>query len=101
MKAVEYFEKYSDAIYKEIMEKHDTTQVQAMIHEMLLEAKEILKERHAMTDRAAVAVLKQQNQKWNAMIPKFQQAYDTPVLLRNGFYDIVNKTMYQGQLPSL
>ena len=85
MKAKEYFEKYRDGLASE---DSDVVKKFAwdMLMEMIDEVKHILIERHCKKDHAVVAVVKEMNARWNAVINLFEKSGIDCPLERNGFW---------------
>ena len=90
MKAKEYIAKY-----KESLESDDYDSVKAAATKLVIEfsdeASELLKTRGVKRNSALVAVLKEQNDKWNAVARAFPD-----VLARDGF-----KMLWLARLPYL
>ena len=86
MKAKDYFDKYGDAIHREAMEGNTETGL-AMFVEFCKEVKDITAQRHVKTDRAAIAVLKEVNQKWNKLARMFESDTGAVLLKRNAILD--------------
>ena len=84
MKAKEYFEKYRDGL---MAEDDDAIKETAwkMYLEMSEEAKQIIGQRKVHSDKGAVAVLKEMNDRHNAVIGLFQKNCLWCPLERNGF----------------
>jgi len=86
MKVKEYFAKYSDGL------KNDGTYVESvrsMIDEMLAECVSLCKIRHVGSDSALFSILKEMNQRYNAVCRMF----DPPVIEENGFKMLVDSTL--------
>ena len=78
MKAIEYYEKYRTTI--------DTKKgIKELMIEMNNEAKELIKKRNAVTDNAGRSIIKELNQKWNALARIFEKAMGEPILVEDGF----------------
>lgn len=97
MKAKEYFEKYNEAIYKEAQENSVTQDgpMAQMFIAFASEMKQIIKQRRVATDKGALSVINEQNQKWNAVTNLFIQKYGVSPIQRNGFY-LGMKTQLEG-----
>ena len=97
MKAKDYYEQYGAAVlaesYHECKYEELTKLVNAFNKEMLT----IIADRKIQSDRGAVAVIKEQNAKWNALIAIFEKKHEgvTP-LKRNGFLEFM-----KAQIPEL
>jgi len=79
MRAKEYAEKYN--------ENPTSKNLAYICHEFILESHEIMKSRNITNDRAAIAVLKEQDLKWKSFASHVQGVN------RNGFFLAVCKTM--------
>ena len=90
MKAKEYIEKYRSGI-----ESGDVNAVNKAINdlaiEMSQEAAQIMTQRGAVRESAIVAVMKEQNDKWNAIVKEFPE-----ILQRDGF-----KRLWLHRMPEL
>ena len=91
MKAVDYVEKYGEDLTGEDNEKRDKA-VRGLISDMMGELKDIIKARNISTDKGAISVVKELNQKWNAINRKLS----IPVLSEDGF-----KKIMVNEIPSL
>ena len=84
MKAKEYFAKYeADALNEETCLKAIT----GILRELSDEVEPLCKSRHADTNAALAGVLKEINQKWNAISSLFEKKYGASPLKRNGFLE--------------
>ena len=88
MKAKEYFEKYGQDIWQEWQdpEVHRDGPMAKLYIEMSSELKNILDARHVNSDRGMLGVLREQNQKWNAIRNLLEKKYGKTPIQRNGFY---------------
>ena len=88
MKAKEYFEKYEDGIMEEAKEPgiRGDGPAAKMLIEFTKEMQQILKDRHVQFDRGVVPVMREQNQKWNAVVNLFEKKYGDSPIRRDGFY---------------
>ena len=90
MKAVEYFKKYGEPIYAEIMiGKAD--KAREMLQDFYADCQKTLEKRNAHTDRAVVATFREFNDKWNAVARMFEKKYGEEVIRKNGFYNTARK----------
>lgn len=64
-----------------------------MFIEFVGEVEKIIKERGVKTDRAAVSVLKEVNQKWNALCELYKSEYKQDVLKRNAIWNYFYEKM--------
>ena len=86
MKAKDYFDKYGEAIQREAMDCNTETAL-AMFVEFCKEVNDITAQRHVKTDRAAIAVIKEVNQKWNKLANLFEADCGCVLLKRNALLD--------------
>ena len=89
-KAREYLAKYGDAIFREAEEEKNDAAVE-MFKEFASEARKICEMRHAKLDRAVVAVILEQNRKWNAVVRLFAEKYGVDILKRDGVISYFRK----------
>lgn len=90
MKAKEYYSKYGEKIYKEaiLFEESGGEEVRSegpsalsgMFCDFVKESRDIIMMRHSKKDEAAVAVLTEQNQKWNSICRLFKKEYGRDIL---------------------
>lgn len=94
MKAREYFDTYIDRIIAEAgTEKEQNGALYELLRGFMTEVKEITKARHVQTDRAAMAILRELNQKWNALCNICVKVKGYSVLNRDGFKAYVMKAI--------
>lgn len=95
MKAKQYFEKHQQE-----MTCGDEKRVQAAINQLVLElndeAKDMLKARNVNTDRAAVSILRELNDKYNAVIGLFEKHYGASPLMRDGYLNL-----WKNRIPTI
>ncbi len=91
MKAKEYFDKYHEAVIKEA--RSSTLNGTGAMNQMFLDFKnellEIAESRKIKLQRSFLAVIEEQNRKWNAVAAMFVQKYGVPVLKRNAFSKVI------------
>jgi hypothetical protein len=81
MKASDYFEKYKTSI--------NTKEGAAELFiEISKEVEEIAQKRHATSDDAARAIVKELNQKWNALARLFEKNLGQSYIIRDGFINL-------------
>ena len=85
MKAREYFEKYFKDL--EITLPNIVESSKQMLNDFNDELKHLMKQRNCKTDSAAIAVVKELNQKWNSVIEKVHKHYGFVCLKRNVFWN--------------
>ena len=82
MKAKEYFAKYGESVYREALDgKFEIGQT--LFIEFASEFKAISEQRNVRSNRAAVAVIKELNEKWNSLAAMFEKKYGVEVIKRN------------------
>lgn len=88
MKAKEYFEKYDQDIWTEWQdqEMHRDGPMAKLYIEMSSELRKIMDVRQVNSDSGMLGVLREQNQKWNAILNLFEKKYGKSPISRNGFY---------------
>ena len=72
MKAKEYFEKYDELIIKDQI-AGSIESAKKLLIELSDEVKDICEARHVKRDAAVVSVLKEINQKWNAICSLYEK----------------------------
>ena len=95
MKAVEYFVKYDLAVYAEA---HDPEikpngAMWKLIVEFSQELKEMAEKRHIQYDRAVLSLIREQNDKWNALVRLFEKKYGVSPIKRDGFKAVIKQQM--------
>lgn len=95
MKAKEYFEKYKDQISNKNNEI-SSKEISDLIFDLFYEIDDLRKSRGVKTDRGLIAIIKEENSKWNAIRTLFEKEYGEPLLVGNGF----NKFMIS-EIPEL
>lgn len=91
MKAVDYFEQYGERICEEFKPNGDVKPISDLVVAFGVEMKEIMENRHVKTDAGALSVLKEQNQKWNALCSVFEKKKGFTPIIRNGFLLYMNE----------
>lgn len=88
MKAKEYYEKYAAEL---LSGDHDTVKqaVEKLTIEFMDEISAISKKRKVSRPESIVDIIKELNQKWNALCSLFIKLDRKPVLVENGFRDIM------------
>lgn len=97
LKAKDYFEKYEQSI----IDPQSTDEARAgaasnLLLEMCTESQTVLKKRNAQTGTALMAIIKEFNQKWNAICRMFESKYGESPLIRDGF-----KNFWFDRMPEL
>lgn len=94
MKAKEYFEKYKD-LGSEPFEARKPI-AKKLFLELSDEVTEICNSRKIRTNVSLISVIKEINQKWNAIANLFEKEYGEQILARNGF-----KEQWKDLMPEL
>ena len=81
MKAKDYFEKYEERIMKK--DAHSIKALEDMVEEFCVETEKLIKDRHIKLVGGMVGVMKEQNQKWNALCNLFVKKHGISVLKRD------------------
>lgn len=95
MKAKEYYAKYKDRIAS----LDDGESIQAicdMVTELSIEAKSVCDKRNVRTDCGGTAVLREMNDKYNAVCRMFEKEYGVSPIIKDGFM-----TYWRRQIPAL
>jgi hypothetical protein len=87
MKAKEYFEKYRELIADPFYVDDETgnSGITLLFIDMSSEFRTICHMRNVKTDSGAVSILKELNQKWNAINALFKKEYGYEPLAEDGF----------------
>ena len=94
MKAKDYFEKYEERIMKGNNDSCEA--VEEMLEEFGDETEKLIDDRHIKLVGGMVGVMKEQNQKWNALCNLFAKKYGASVLKRDAL-----KIMWIKNIPDL
>ena len=89
MKAVEYIDKYKEGLESPEEEVRDKA-LNDLVLDMANEVKELMEVRHVHKTTSAVSIIKEQNQKWNAIASKIG------ILKHDGF-----KELYITKIPEI
>ena len=85
MKAKDYYEQFGAALLAESYHEEKFDELNKLVMAFVREEKEIIESRKMCTDRGAVAVIKEQNEKWNALVAIFEKKHGVSPIVRNGF----------------
>lgn len=105
MKAIEYYEKYKDRIFEHITvedgiltfaEPEINIVVSDMFKEFCDESVELGRKRNTKCSEAVAALVKEQNQKWNAVSNIFEKKDGFSVILTDGY-----KIWWETHMPEL
>ena len=86
MKAKDYFDKYESSFVENNCE-HSAKATRDLLIDMSEEVEKLYKARSGKTDSALAGVIKEINQKWNAVGSLFEKKYGVSPLKRNGFIE--------------
>lgn len=94
MKAIQYFEQYKTRLMSSDKKESNST-----IEELFLkysdEVIEIAKKRRVISDKSFLAIINEQNQKWNALCRLLEREYQVSVLKKDGFKNFWLKKLSQ------
>lgn len=88
MKAKDYFARYDRIIVNDQITGTGDGAYQLLI-DLLREVGEVSENRHAKSESAIGAILKEMNQKWNAICSLYEKKYGGSPLKRNGFKEFI------------
>jgi hypothetical protein len=91
MKAIDYFNEYGDAVLRESIAGDEKDAISSLFRAFVREMKEIIYTKGVQTNRAVAAVVKEQNQKWNALCRLYEKKYgeDLTPIKYNGFMNAI------------
>lgn len=84
MKAKEYYEKYKDGLASEDRDTY-LPAAHGLLSDLFLEAEEISRVRHVKFDRGAIPILREQNDKYKAIVRMFHKEFGYSPLKPDGF----------------
>jgi hypothetical protein len=97
MKAIDYYETYWHRFFGKVFTEEE---INAALKDILLkfndEIKELVNLRHATSDEAGVAIIQEQNNKWNALSRIFEKRQGCSFLAKDGF-----KLFWKNHIPEL
>lgn len=96
MKAIEYFEKFGERIFQEAIDDKEGKGISDLMIAFMTETKELMKKRHIQIDRGMVPIIREQNQKWNALCNLFEKKKGASPIRYNGFL-----LFLQNEIPEL
>lgn len=91
MKAIEYYEKFGEQILREFESNKEVDGIVDLVIAFKREMKELMKERHVQTDQGVIAVIRELNQKWNALCNLFRKKNGFTPIVYNGFSMFLQK----------
>lgn len=80
MKAKEYFEKYKDLSPEDLHAK-----VGDIFREMCDDTTKLIKMRNVRNNSGTASIIREMNDKWNALARMFQEKHGAPIMRENGF----------------
>jgi hypothetical protein len=102
MKAKDYFEKYEPRFIADLVPDGEDFEeallkaISDLVVEMNSEIKYVMEKRHCETPKAAVAVIREMNDKWNAIHHMFEKKYGSAPFKRDGL-----KMYWLKEMPEL
>ena len=95
MKAKEYFQKYDKPIWEEAHDPaiHTDGPTAKLYIDFALEMKEIMKVRNVQFDRGVFSIIREQNDKWNAIRSMFIKKYGVSPISHDGFATAIKKDL--------
>ena len=95
MKAKEYFQKYDEPIWKEAHDPaiHTDGPTAKLYIDFALEMREIIKTRNVQFDRGVFSIIREQNDKWNAICNMFIKKYGVSPISHDGFATAIKKDL--------
>lgn len=85
MKATEYYEKYKDKLTSR-KEEVAIEAIKELLANFNQEARGLISKRHIQTAPALISVLKELNDKWNALARCFEKDYGGTPIKKDGFW---------------
>lgn len=97
MKAKEYYEKYGAEIMNNLNNEKGVGNILSMINDFTVESADIADIRKTTKNECVASIIKEQNQKWNALVHIFQRKHDgaSPIQI-DGF-----KKYWLHQIPEM
>lgn len=89
MKAIDYFSEYGEAVFKESFDENKHDELSKLYLAFVREMKQIIDTRSVKTNKAVIAVMKEMNQKWNALYALYEKKYGEGMspIRRDGFWN--------------
>lgn len=97
MKALDYFNKYYERL-DPLLDSLDAAgaTVKELFFEFSEEVKTLSNIRHSKDDQVTLAILREQNQKWNALFRLLEKRWGVSAIAENGF-----KLFWNHEMPEL
>ena len=96
MKAKEYFEKYEDLLIHATNDQAYKDSSFNVFMDFSKESTDVIESRKAKKNTAVIAVMKEQNDKWNSLCRLFEKKYGFSPLIKDGF-----KTFWNRKIPGI
>ena len=94
MKAVDYFNKYESRL---IQDNDDGIKaIGELLYDMVMESKTLMNNRNVKTTLGIVSIIKELNDKWNAICRLFEKKYKESPIVRDGY-----KIYWLKEMPEL
>lgn len=89
MKAIDYFNEYGEAVLRESINGDGNAEISKLYLAFVREMKQIIYTRNVKTNKAVIAVMKELNQKWNALYALYEKKYGNGMspIRRDGFWN--------------
>lgn len=85
MKAKDYFEKYKEPLHQAADKKARSNIAAEIFIDMSAEGSRLGKTRHIQREEALTAIIKEMNDKWNALVRLVEKEFGVGVLVRDTF----------------
>ena len=85
MKAIEYYEQFGERVYQEAVKSSCNNALSDLVAAFVREMKELIDSRKVQSNRGTVAVIREMNEKWNALVAIFEKRKGDSPIKRNGF----------------
>ena len=89
MKAKEYYDQYGEAVLAESYHEDHNEELSRLVLAFMREMKELVEARHIKTDRGTVGIIREQNEKWNALCAIFEKNHGVTPIKRDGFLNLM------------
>ncbi len=91
MKAIDYYKAHATMFYSAVRLSDVVEEVSVLLQEFANETQEIINKRHAKFMPSIAAVMKEQNQKWNALCSMFEKKHGCSPIRRDAYKEAVIK----------
>ena len=93
MKAKQYYERFAYRLLNKNTPETNVAAVLILLEDFDKETIELFKIRNCVRNSASLAILKEQNQKWNAIVSLFEHRNGQSPLRRNGYGELWEKKL--------